>query len=88
MGAPMLPVLVVVGTRPEAIKLVPIVLALRESDAYVPVVISTGQHHDMVRDVLALAEITPDANLWVGDFRSRLNVRVATASSTGSPRST
>ena len=33
---------VVVGTRPEAIKLVPMILALRASDAYEPVVVSTG----------------------------------------------
>ena len=35
---------VVVGTRPEAIKLVPVILALRESEYYEPLVVSTGQH--------------------------------------------
>ncbi len=34
-----LPVLVVVGTRPEAIKLVPIIVALRESRSFVPVLV-------------------------------------------------
>ena len=46
-GGLRLPVLVVVGTRPEAIKLVPIILALRDSASFVPVDIGTGQHHAM-----------------------------------------
>ena len=70
-------VVVVVGTRPEAIKLVPLILALRESAVYEPVVISSGQHHAMVREVLGLAGITPDVDLWVGCGHSRLNERVA-----------
>jgi UDP-N-acetylglucosamine 2-epimerase (non-hydrolysing) len=41
------------------------------------VVVSTGQHHEMVREVLRLAGIEPDVDLWVGDFRTRLNERVA-----------
>ena len=75
--APRLPAVVVVGTRPEAIKLVPLILALRDSDHYRPVVISTGQHHAMVEEVLALAGITPDAQLWVGRGHPSLNSRVA-----------
>lgn len=69
---------VVVGTRPEAIKLVPIILALRESHSYRPLVVSTGQHHQMVSEIFALAGITTDVDLWVGDTRSRLNERVST----------
>ena len=42
---------VVVGTRPEAIKLVPIILALRDSECFHPVVVSTGQHHQMVAEI-------------------------------------
>ena len=48
-------VLVVVGTRPEAIKLLPLIVALQESPLVSPVVVSTGQHRDMVTDVLDLA---------------------------------
>ena len=70
-------VLVVVGTRPEAIKLVPLILALRESEVYEPVVISTGQHYAMVGEVFELAGIRPDIDLWVGSVHSRLNDRVA-----------
>jgi UDP-N-acetylglucosamine 2-epimerase (non-hydrolysing) len=69
-------VLVVAGTRPEAIKLVPLIIALRESDAFRPLVVSTGQHHQMVSEVLGLADIKPDYNLWVGGARSQLNDRV------------
>jgi UDP-N-acetylglucosamine 2-epimerase (non-hydrolysing) len=77
-NAPRLPVLVVVGTRPEAIKLVPLILALRRSEVYTPVVVSTGQHHAMVAEVFGLAGITADVDLWVGDARARLNERVST----------
>jgi UDP-N-acetylglucosamine 2-epimerase (non-hydrolysing) len=73
-----MPLLLVIGTRPEAIKMVPVVLAFRASESFVPVVVSTGQHHEMVTEILRLADIVPDVDLWVGDFRSRLNERVAT----------
>ena len=51
---------VVVGTRPEAIKVAPVILALRESQCLRPVVVSTGQHHRMVREIFDLAGITTD----------------------------
>jgi UDP-N-acetylglucosamine 2-epimerase (non-hydrolysing) len=69
-------ILIVVGTRPEAIKLVPLILALRQSEVFEPLVISTGQHHRMVEEVLDLAGIEPDFNLWVGGARNQLNDRV------------
>lgn len=70
-------VLVLVGTRPEAIKLLPIVLALRESATFTPVVIATGQHRDLVDPILALGEIEPDADLAVGRPGLTLNDLVA-----------
>jgi UDP-N-acetylglucosamine 2-epimerase (non-hydrolysing) len=73
-----IPVIVVVGTRPEAIKLVPIILALRASQVYRPVIVSTGQHHEMVAKIFEVADIQTDAELWIGNARSRLNERVAT----------
>ena len=75
--APKVSVLIVVGTRPEAIKLIPIILALRESERFRPVVVTTGQHDLMVREVFKLAGIWADVTLWIGDTRSRLNERVA-----------
>ncbi|WP_329113952.1 non-hydrolyzing UDP-N-acetylglucosamine 2-epimerase [Streptomyces sp. NBC_01465] len=59
-------VAVVVGTRPEAIKLLPVIRELRSSEGLHPTVISTGQHEKMVREVLALDGITPDIELGVG----------------------
>ena len=70
-------VIVAVGTRPEAIKLVPLILALQQSGNLKPVVISSGQHHAMVGEVLALAGITVDAELWVGGYHTSLNARVS-----------
>ena len=40
------------GTRPEAIKLAPVVLALQDSAALVPLAVSTGQHREMLHQVV------------------------------------
>ncbi|MCB0857693.1 MAG: UDP-N-acetylglucosamine 2-epimerase (non-hydrolyzing) [Solirubrobacterales bacterium] len=69
-------ILVVAGTRPEAIKLVPMILALKASEIFDPQVVSTGQHHEMVEEVFGLAGIEIDFNLWVGGARNELNDRV------------
>lgn len=68
---------VVVGTRPEAIKLIPVILALRESAHYTPIVVSTGQHHRLVSYIFDLVGITPDVTLWSGSRHAGLNARVA-----------
>jgi UDP-N-acetylglucosamine 2-epimerase (non-hydrolysing) len=59
-------VLTLIGTRPEAIKMFPVVLALRRSAWFEPVVITTGQHRDLVTPILELAGIVPDMDLEVG----------------------
>jgi UDP-N-acetylglucosamine 2-epimerase (non-hydrolysing) len=51
------------GTRPEAIKLCPLVLALREHSEFEPRVCVTGQHRQMLDQVLAVFGVTPDADL-------------------------
>jgi UDP-N-acetylglucosamine 2-epimerase (non-hydrolysing) len=57
-------VLVVLGTRPEAIKLAPVVNALRVRSAELQVrVCVTGQHREMLDPVLALFGIVPDHDL-------------------------
>jgi UDP-N-acetylglucosamine 2-epimerase (non-hydrolysing) len=56
-------VMVVLGTRPEAIKLAPLVLALRESDLFEPLVVATAQHRDMLDEALTVFGITPDVDL-------------------------
>jgi UDP-N-acetylglucosamine 2-epimerase (non-hydrolysing) len=68
---------IVVGTRPEAIKLVPIILALRASESYEPLIVSTGQHHRIVSYIFELIGIQPDVVLWAGSRHSNLNERVA-----------
>lgn len=65
--------LIVIGTRPEAIKLVPILLALRSSTLIEPFVVTTGQHRDLVDPVLALAGVTPDADLAIGQPGQTIN---------------
>lgn len=56
-------VAVVVGTRPEVIKMAPLVLALRESEHLQPVLISTGQHRQMLDQALSVFGLTPDIDL-------------------------
>ncbi len=68
---------IVVGTRPEAIKLLPVILALQKSECYEPLIISTGQHSRMVDYIFELAGIKSDVALWAGSRRSNLNERVA-----------
>ena len=50
----------VVGTRPEAVKLAPVVLALAADPHWEPFVISTGQHRAVVDEVFALFDIVAD----------------------------
>lgn len=69
---------VVVGTRPEAIKMLPVILELKRSTSFQPVVVSTGQHHRMVKEIFDLAGIEIETNLWAGAQRADLNERVAT----------
>ena len=58
-----LKVLVAVGTRPEAIKMVPVIRALEASKLLEPWVVSTGQHPELVGSVLALGGIEADVVL-------------------------
>jgi UDP-N-acetylglucosamine 2-epimerase (non-hydrolysing) len=56
-------VLVVVGTRPEAVKLAPVIRALRAEPRVAVEVCSTAQHREMLDPVLSLFEIVPDYDL-------------------------
>ncbi len=57
-------VMTVFGTRPEAIKMAPIVLELaKHPDEIIPVVTVTAQHRDMLDQVLNLFHIVPDHDL-------------------------
>ncbi len=54
-----------IGTRPEAIKLAPVIRALRAAPDFEPVVISTGQHREMLDQVASLFEIEVQHELSV-----------------------
>ncbi len=56
-------VLSVFGTRPEAIKMAPLVLGLRETPGVVSKVCVTAQHRQMLDQVLDLFKISPDYDL-------------------------
>ncbi|HEY5506315.1 MAG TPA: UDP-N-acetylglucosamine 2-epimerase (non-hydrolyzing) [Coriobacteriia bacterium] len=59
-------ILVVFGTRPEAIKMAPVIAELAaRPQVFEPVVCVTAQHREMLDEVLALFEITPDFDLDV-----------------------
>ncbi len=56
-------VLSVFGTRPEAIKMAPVVLALQNSECIESIVCVTAQHRQMLDQVLNLFQIRPDYDL-------------------------
>jgi UDP-N-acetylglucosamine 2-epimerase (non-hydrolysing) len=56
-------VLTVFGTRPEAIKMAPVVLALQQAEGIEVLVCVTAQHRQMLDQVLHLFEIKPDYDL-------------------------
>jgi UDP-N-acetylglucosamine 2-epimerase (non-hydrolysing) len=65
-------VMLVFGTRPEAIKLAPVVLALQQSTAFEPVVTVTAQHREMLDQVLETFDIVPALDLNIIKDRQTL----------------
>lgn len=75
-------ILSVVGTRPEAIKLAPVVTRLADTPGVVSLVCATAQHREMLDQVLSLFEIAPDYDLDLmrpGQDLYELTARVLTA---------
>jgi UDP-N-acetylglucosamine 2-epimerase (non-hydrolysing) len=56
-------IVVTFGTRPEAIKMFPVVAALREAGRFDVKVVVTAQHRELLDSVLALAALRPDLDL-------------------------
>ena len=56
-------VCIVLGTRPEAIKLAPVIQAFQAADDFQTRVVLTGQHREMVTQVMELFGITADHDL-------------------------
>lgn len=74
-------ILVVFGTRPEAIKMFPVVHALRADDNISTLVAVTAQHRTMLDQVLDIAGITPDVDLDLmepGQSLDALSARIVT----------
>ncbi len=74
-------ILVVFGTRPEAIKLFPVVAALRDLPGLAVRTCVTAQHRGLLDQVLAIAGLTPDIDLDLmepGQSLDRLTARLLT----------
>ncbi|WP_433827652.1 non-hydrolyzing UDP-N-acetylglucosamine 2-epimerase [Actinoplanes sp. CA-015351] len=56
------------GTRPEAVKLAPVAIAMREAGLLQPVLLASGQHPTMVTQALAAFGLEPDITLQVERF--------------------
>ncbi len=64
--------LVVYGTRPEAVKLAPVINELRNSRAVCPIIASTGQHREMLDQVNKLFGLRVDYDLNIIRHRQTL----------------
>ena len=65
-------VMLVFGTRPEAIKMCPLVRELQKRAAFQTVVCVTGQHQQMLADVLSTFGVAPDYHLSIMKERQTL----------------
>src|SRR5947209_14195858 len=72
-------VLVVLGTRPEAIKLAPVITELRRHPDVTTRVCVTGQHREMVEPILELFNVRPDIDLALMTPNQRLSSLTSTA---------
>nr|WP_306806892.1 UDP-N-acetylglucosamine 2-epimerase (non-hydrolyzing) [Halanaerobium congolense] len=66
-------VMTVFGTRPEAIKMAPVVKALKKEENIETIVTVTAQHREMLDQVLELFEITPDYDLDIMQDKQTLS---------------
>ena len=64
---------IVIGTRPEVIKLAPVISELRRTDHAETVVISTGQHRELLDQMLAQFSLAADIDLNVMRPAQRLS---------------
>ena len=66
-------VYIILGTRPEAIKLAPVIQVFQKSSAFKSQVILTGQHREMVEQVMQLFNIKVDYDLEIMQVQQSLN---------------
>ena len=62
-GSNMIKVMSVFGTRPEAIKMCPLVKQFEKEEEIDSIVCLTGQHREMLDQVLSIFQVTPDYDL-------------------------
>ena len=75
-------VMVVYGTRPEAIKVAPVIKALEESEKLDVISVITAQHREMLDQVNEVFEVTPDVDLNLmkpGQTLNEIAARVLTS---------
>lgn len=72
-------VVTVLGTRPEAIKLAPVIRALHDADDFTVTVISTGQHREMLQGTLGHFDVSVDIDLDMMKPNQTLGYLTATA---------
>ncbi|RXT00300.1 non-hydrolyzing UDP-N-acetylglucosamine 2-epimerase [Ammoniphilus sp. CFH 90114] len=65
-------IMTIFGTRPEAIKMAPLVHELQKYEEFEPIVCVTAQHRQMLDQVLDIFEITPDHDLNIMKDRQTL----------------
>ena len=77
-------VMTVFGTRPEAIKMAPLVLKLKEDQRFEEVTVVSAQHREMLDQVLDIFKIKPDydfnimhKNQTLGDITSKVMTDLA-----------
>lgn len=66
-------VMVIYGTRPEAIKVAPVIKALEDDPQLVPIVVVTAQHREMLDQVNEVFDISPNIDLKLMSHGQTLN---------------
>ncbi|GAB3595725.1 UDP-N-acetylglucosamine 2-epimerase [Corynebacterium faecale] len=72
-------VMTVYGTRPEAIKVAPLISALQDDDRFVSIAVSTGQHKEMLEQVNKMFGIQPAHDLGLMKPGQSLNEIISRA---------
>ena len=72
-------IMIIYGTRPEVIKLAPLILLLKKRMGKDCVVVNTGQHSEMTRTFEAIFSITPDYFLDIMEKDQSLNTLIVKA---------
>ena len=72
-------VMTVYGTRPEAIKVAPLISALQEDDRFTSIAVSTGQHREMLEQVNKMFGIEPAHDLGLMKPGQSLNEIISRA---------